>query len=84
MLVVLVADCVPIVLLDPQARVLGCVHAGWRGTVAGVTGAALHAMRSLGARPERMVVAIGPAIAADRYQVGPEVTGAASGSSART
>jgi YfiH family protein len=76
-LVVMVADCVPIVLLDPQAGVLGCVHAGWRGTVAGVTGAALHAMRSLGARPDRMVAAIGPAIAADRYQVGPDVTGAA-------
>jgi purine-nucleoside/S-methyl-5'-thioadenosine phosphorylase / adenosine deaminase len=76
-LAVMMADCVPIVLLDPQARVLGCVHAGWRGTVAGVTGAALHAMRSLGARPERMVAAIGPAIDPGRYQVGPEVTGAA-------
>jgi purine-nucleoside/S-methyl-5'-thioadenosine phosphorylase / adenosine deaminase len=76
-LAVMVADCVPIVLLDPQARVLACVHAGWRGTVAGVTAAALHAMRSLGAHPQRMLAAIGPAIPADRYQVGPEVTGAA-------
>jgi len=46
--------------------------------VAGVTGAAMHAMRSLGARPERMLAAIGPAVAADRYQVGPDVAGAAS------
>jgi hypothetical protein len=53
------------------------VHAGWRGTVAGVTGAALHAMRSLGARPERMLAAVGPAVAADRYQVGPDVVAAA-------
>jgi polyphenol oxidase len=76
-LVVLVADCVPIILVDPEAQVLGCVHAGWRGTVAGVTGAALHAMRSLGARPERMLAAIGPAVAADRYRVGPDVVAAA-------
>jgi hypothetical protein len=77
-LVVLVADCVPIILVDPEAQVLGCVHAGWRGTVAGVTGAAMHAMRSLGARPDRMLAAVGPAVAADRYQVGPDVAAAAS------
>jgi YfiH family protein len=76
-LVVLMADCVPIILVDPEAQVLGCVHAGWRGTVAGVTGAAMHAMRSLGARPERMLAAVGPAVAADRYQVGPDVVAAA-------
>jgi hypothetical protein len=76
-LVLLVADCVPIILVDPEAQVLGCVHAGWRGTVAGVTGAALHAMRSLGARPERMLAAVGPAVAADRYQVGEDVAAAA-------
>jgi YfiH family protein len=76
-LAILIADCVPIILADPQAGVLACVHAGWRGTVAGVTGAALHAMRGLGARPERIRAAIGPAVAADRYQVGPEVMAAA-------
>ena len=76
-LAILVADCVPIILADPQAGVLACVHAGWRGTVAGVTGAALHAMQGLGARPERIRAAIGPAVAADRYQVGPEVAAAA-------
>ena len=76
-LAILVADCVPIILTDPQAGVLACVHAGWRGTVAGVTGTALHAMQALGARPERIRAAIGPAVAADRYQVGPEVAAAA-------
>jgi hypothetical protein len=76
-LAILTADCVPIILTDPQAGVLACVHAGWRGTVAGVTGAALHAMQGLGARPERIRAAIGPAVAADRYQVGPEVAAAA-------
>lgn len=76
-LVVMVADCVPIVLVDPVARVCACVHAGWRGTVAGVTGATVTTMVSLGADPARIVAGIGPAVAPDRYQVGAEVVDAA-------
>ena len=76
-LAILVADCVPIVLFDPVARVLACVHAGWRGTVARVTGAALDAMASLGARPADVRAGIGPAIGQDRYQVGDDVAGQA-------
>lgn len=72
-LVTLVGDCVPIVLYDPVAHVLACVHAGWRGTVARITEAALTAMASLGARPADVLAGLGPAIAADRYQVGEEV-----------
>ena len=76
-LAILVADCVPIVLYDPAAHVLGCVHAGWRGTVARTAQAALTAMCSLGARPEDVVAGIGPSVAAGSYQVGEEVAGAA-------
>jgi purine-nucleoside/S-methyl-5'-thioadenosine phosphorylase / adenosine deaminase len=72
-LAILTADCVPIVLHDPVAGVLACVHAGWRGTVAGVTAAALAAMQGLGTRPADITAGIGPAIGADRYQVGPDV-----------
>jgi polyphenol oxidase len=72
-LAILTADCVPIVLHDPVAGVLACVHAGWRGTVAGVTAAAIAAMQGLGARPSDVIAGIGPAIGADRYQVGPDV-----------
>ena len=72
-LAILTADCVPIVLHDPVAGVLGCVHAGWRGTVAGVSAAALAAMQALGSRPSDVIAGIGPAIAAARYQVGPDV-----------
>ncbi len=72
-LAILTADCVPIVLHDPVAGVLACVHAGWRGTVAGVTAAAVAAMQGLGSRPSDVIAGIGPAIAADRYQVGPDV-----------
>jgi len=76
-LAVLVADCVPVVLYDPRARVLACVHAGWRGTVARATGAALAAMETLGARRADVRAGIGPAIGPDRYQVGAEVADAA-------
>ena len=72
-LVILVADCVPLALVDPAAHVLAAVHAGWRGTAAGAVGAALRAMSEHGGRPERVVAFFGPAVAPGRYQVGDEV-----------
>jgi YfiH family protein len=72
-LAILTADCVPVVLHDPVAGVLACVHSGWRGTVAGVAAAAVSAMRQLGSDPADIVAGIGPAIDPARYQVGPEV-----------
>jgi YfiH family protein len=68
-LVILVADCVPLALVDPAAHVLAAVHAGWRGTAAGVVPAALRAMAEHGARPERVHAYLGPAVAPERYQV---------------
>jgi purine-nucleoside/S-methyl-5'-thioadenosine phosphorylase / adenosine deaminase len=73
-LAILTADCVPIVLFDPVAHVLACVHSGWRGTVARVSAAALDAMRALGASPENVIAALGPAISP--YQVGADVADA--------
>jgi polyphenol oxidase len=73
-LAILAADCVPIVLYDPVAHVLGCVHSGWRGTVARVSAAALAAMRTLGASPENVVAGLGPTISP--YQVGADVADA--------
>jgi hypothetical protein len=72
-LVMLVADCVPLALVDPAARVLAAVHAGWRGTAAGAVPAALAAMHDRGARPERVVAFVGPAVHAARYQVSDNV-----------
>jgi purine-nucleoside/S-methyl-5'-thioadenosine phosphorylase / adenosine deaminase len=76
-LTVMVADCVPIVLCDPVAHVLACVHAGWRGTVTRVSEAAVMCMRSLGSDPANVIAGLGPAIAPDRYQVGEDVRQAA-------
>ena len=61
-LAILVADCVPLALVDPVARVLAAVHAGWRGTAAGVVGAALHAMAERGAEAGRVRAFVGPAV----------------------
>jgi YfiH family protein len=75
-LAILVADCVPIALVDPAAHVLAAVHAGWRGTAAGVVPTALRAMADYGARPERIHAFVAPAVAPGRYRVGPEVVDA--------
>jgi len=77
-LVILVADCLPVALVDPVAGVLAAAHAGWRGTAAGVLPAAVAAMTGLGARAERVHAFLGPAVAPDRYQVGDEVVRALS------
>ncbi|WP_134678801.1 peptidoglycan editing factor PgeF [Paracoccus ravus] len=69
-LAVLTADCQPILLADPEAGVIGAVHAGWRGAVSGVIEATVGAMTDLGARRIRAV--IGPCISQKSYEVGPE------------
>ena len=76
-LVVMVADCVPIVLYDPVRHALACVHAGWAGTVRGVTTAAVTALRDLGSDPADLVAGVGPSVAPSRYRVGTEVADAA-------
>lgn len=69
-LAVLVADCVPVVLTSPDG-VVGVAHAGRRGMDAGVVGAAVGAMRDLGARQVRAV--LGPSICARCYEVPPQL-----------
>jgi YfiH family protein len=76
---VLVADCVPIVLIAPEA--VGAVHAGWRGLHGGIVANAVRALRDLGAT--RVAAAVGPAIGPCCYEVGDELR-AAFGTSERT
>lgn len=63
-----VADCVPVLLADPRTGDVAAVHAGWRGVVAGVVGAAVSALGG-----ELAVAAIGPCIGACCFEVGPDV-----------
>jgi YfiH family protein len=67
------ADCTPILFAEPEARVSGAAHAGWRGTVAGVVQNVVRRMTEAGARPERLRVALGPSIGPCCFEVGPEV-----------
>ena len=69
---VLTADCAPVLLADPEARVVGAAHAGWRGALSGVVEATVATMRRLGADPQRIRAAVGPCIARESYEVGPE------------
>jgi YfiH family protein len=69
---ILTADCAPILLADPEASVIGAVHAGWKGAVSGIAEATVDAMVRLGADRSRIVAAIGPTISAANYEVGAE------------
>jgi len=73
-LAVQVADCVPILMADPYTGAVGAVHAGWRGTAAGVARAAIDAMtREFGTAPQDLIVALGPSIGTCCYEVGAEL-----------
>jgi polyphenol oxidase len=67
------ADCGPILLADPMARVIGAAHAGWRGALTGIVEATIAAMSDLGARADRIVAAVGPMIRQASYEVGPDL-----------
>ena len=72
------ADCVPVLLFDPVAKVIAAIHAGWRGTVGGIVANAVSKMTTnYGALPENIVAAIGPSISPEIYEVGDEVVAAA-------
>lgn len=69
---ILTADCAPVLLVDAGAGVIGATHAGWKGALGGVVEATVKAMETLGADRSRVSAAIGPAIAQQSYEVGPE------------
>lgn len=71
---VAIADCVPVTLVDPSTRTVAVLHAGWRGTAAGVVAAGLAALaQRLAVDAESLVAHLGPSICGDCYEVGPEV-----------
>jgi len=68
------ADCVPVLIYDPCRKVIGAVHAGWRGTVQWILSKTINHMGAqYGSRAKDLLVAIGPSIGACCYEVGPEV-----------
>ena len=74
LLTVTLADCVPVFLADPVHGAVALLHAGWRGTAAGVLERGLGVMsRACGSAPSDLFVHLGPAICGRCYEVGPEV-----------
>jgi YfiH family protein len=74
LLTVRVADCLPVLLVDPKRRVVAAVHAGWRGALARVIEKAVGDMRcSFGSDPRQLLAALGPSIRVCCYEVGEEV-----------
>lgn len=71
---VLTADCCPVLLADPEKRVVAAVHAGWKGAIGAIAAKAVQDMSlRRGCRPSAMVALIGPTIGRCCFQVGPEV-----------
>lgn len=73
LLCIIAADCAAILLADPEARVVGACHAGWRGAVARIADRTIEVMADLGADPSRIHAYIGPCISEAAFEVGPEV-----------
>jgi YfiH family protein len=67
------ADCIPLLFADPVSGACGAAHAGWRGTVAGVSVRVVERMAEVGARAADVRVALGPSIGPCCFEVGPEV-----------
>jgi polyphenol oxidase len=74
-LAVKTADCVPILLADPVQHAVAAIHAGWRGTLAGIAAAGVAALEAhFGSQPRNVLAAFGPSIGPCCFEVGPDVS----------
>ena len=68
------ADCIPVLLFDPEHHAVCAIHAGWRGTVQRIAEVAVEKMKKVyGSQPQKMMAQIGPGISLDSFEVGDEV-----------
>ncbi len=67
---VLTADCVPILFYEPKEKVIGCVHAGWKGALSGIIENTIDKFLELNCNPKDLIAAIGPCISYQYYEVG--------------
>ena len=72
-LAVFTADCVPVLMMDAEAGIVGALHSGWRGTLAGIAREGMNAILALGARSGRIRVALGPSIGGCCFEVDSEL-----------
>jgi len=77
-LAIMTADCLPILMCDEDAKIIGIAHAGWRGLCAGVVENTIHSMLKKMNKPDSSLISayLGPAIGPQSFEVGPEVRAA--------
>ncbi len=73
LLAVRVADCVPVLIASGDGKIVSAIHAGWRGVIAGVVTNAVELFAMRGCAVNSLIVAIGPCIGFDAFEVGLEV-----------
>ena len=66
---ILTADCVPILLYEPQKEIIGCIHSGWKGAFNGVIKNTIHKFKKLNSNLSELMVAVGPCIGKKSYEV---------------
>lgn len=71
-LAILTADCGPILMADPENKVIGACHAGWQGALTGIAENTIDAMVKLGAKRQNITAVLGPSISQKNYEVGAE------------
>ena len=69
---ILTADCIPILFYDPINKIVGCAHAGWKGTYSGIIENTIKRFKSLNCELNELVAVIGPCIKKENYEVGNE------------
>ena len=68
-LAVLTADCAPILIYESEKKIIGCIHAGWKGAINGIIENTIETVKELGGKPEKIITCIGPCIGKNSYQV---------------
>lgn len=71
-LVVKTADCLPLFFIDPKNKIIGLIHAGWKGVMANIATVAVEEFKKLGSNPAELLVAIGPSIKKCHYNISDE------------
>ena len=66
---ILAADCAPILLYDPQKKIIGCIHSGWKGALNGVIRNTIKKFRELDSNIDNLFVVVGPCIGKENYEI---------------
>ncbi len=75
----LAADCMTVLFFEPEARLVGAAHAGWRGSLAGILEATIALIEEKGGKAGRILCAIGPCLRADAFEVGEDLVSEVTG-----